>query len=383
MKVIIKTFHGLEEILSREVEELGGKNIEILKRGISCEGDLAFVYKANLHLRTALRILLPIFEFMAHTERDLYKKVGKFDWSTLFDNNKTFAIDSVVYSTIFKHSKFVALRVKDAIADQFKEKFGERPNVDVKFPDVRLSVHISEKMVSIALDSSGTSLHKRGYRNGDHEAPLNEALAAGIILMSGWDKTSNFYDPMCGSGTLLMEAAYIASNTPPRINLSYFGFMKWKNYDQSLWEQIKADALSKIVVVPNIIFGSDIKTKYVQMAKSSINFLKLDKIISVSECDFNDKEIISNGGILITNPPYGERLKEDDIFAFYKSIGDFLKTKCKGMNAWVISSNLEALKRIGLKPSRKISLFNGPLECKMHKFELYDGSKRSPLMSDN
>ena len=366
----------MEEILSQEVKALGGKNIEILKRGISCEGDLEFVYKANLHLRTALRILLPIYEFMAHTERDLYRKVIKFDWSTLFTQNQTFAIDSVVFSTIFKHSKFVALRVKDAIVDQFKDKFGERPNVDVQFPDVRLSVHISEKIVSISLDSSGSSLHKRGYRNGDHEAPLNEALAAGIILMSDWDKKSNFYDPMCGSGTLLMEAAYIASNTPPRINLSYFGFMKWNDFDAVLWDKIKSDAKKEIIEVGNIIFGSDIKPKYVQMAKSSIEFLKLNKIITVSECDFNDKEIISNGGVLITNPPYGERLKEDDIFDFYKCIGDFLKTKCKGMSAWIISSNLEALKRIGLKPSRKISLFNGPLECKMHKFELYDGTKR-------
>lgn len=379
MKIIIKTFHGLEEILQEEVKKIGGKNIEVIKRGVSCEGDMAFVYRANLELRTALRVLVLVHEFLAHTERDLYKKVSKFDWTTILSEKQTFAIDSVVYSTLFNHSKFIALRVKDAIVDQFRDKVGSRPDIDIKFPDVRLHVHISEKLVTISLDSSGISLHKRGYRNSDHEAPLNEALAAGIILMSQWDKKSWLYDPMCGSGTILMEAAMIAANIPPRINLSYFGFMKWKTYDEALWNQIKDEAKSKIQKCERIIFGSDIKSKYVRLAQESIKHMKLDHIITVTESHFADREIKEGSGIIVSNPPYGERLKEDDIKQFYSEIGDFLKAKCAGKQAWIISSNMEALKHVGLKPSKKITLFNGPLECKMYRFDIFQGSRKELL----
>lgn len=377
MQIFIKTFKGLEEVLKQEVLELGGEDVRVEKRGVSCYGDKAFLYKCNLHLRTALRVLVPIHECVVHTERDFYKKMKRFKWSDYMDLNSSFAIDSVVNSRVFNHSKFIALRTKDAIVDQFREEFDERPDVDVKSPDVRFNIHIAEKKVIVSLDSSGFSLHKRGYRQEGHEAPINEVMAAGLVLQSQWKGQTDFVDPMCGSGTILVEAALIAKNRAPQLYNDQLNFQKWKNFDAKLWEEIKVEARKQEKEVSCEIKGGDILQEYVESAILATRKMKLEYDVQVKHISFFDSKSDSDTGVLITNPPYGERLKEDEINAFYKKIGDQLKTHYHGFSAWIISSNMQALKFVGLKPKRKIPLMNGALECKVHQYELYAGSKRN------
>lgn len=376
MKLFIKTFQGLEEILAQEVRQLGGRQIKIQKRGLSCQGDKAFMYRCNLHLRTALRILVPVHESIVHTERDFYRKMKKVDWSEFMDINQTFAMDAVVHSTVFNHSKFIALRAKDALVDQFREKYDIRPNVDSKNPEVRFNIHITEKKVILSLDSSGYSLHKRGYRTERHVAPINEALAAGLILKSGWNGTVPFIDPMCGSGTIVVEAALIAKNRAPRLFSENLGFTKWNDFDEELWSKIKAEAIAKERGIKVSIKGGDLSQDYTELAQRSVERMKLAEEVSIKHISFFDSVGEEHGGVLLTNPPYGERLKEDEINAFYKKIGDQMKTHFKGYSAWIISSNLQALKFVGLKPKKKTPLMNGALPCKVHEYELYEGSKR-------
>jgi len=374
MKFIVKTFHGLEGVLAKELESLGAKNIQALKRAVSFKGSKELLYKANLHLRTALRIIRPVYTFSAQNEDELYRKVTDFDWSAYLKLDQTFAIDSVVFSDSFRHSKYVVLKTKDAIVDQFRRKMGKRPSIDTDTPDVRFNVHVSHNDFTISLDSSGDSLHKRGYRNIGHKAPLNEVLAAGMLILTGWIKDVPLIDPMCGSGTILMEAAMIARNMPPGINRKRYGFMQWSDYDPTLWDRIYNEAKSQIVRPRVSIMGSDISSEAIDISKvASIN-LNLNADIILRKSSFKDLHPISKTGMLIMNPPYGERMEQDDIFAFYKSIGDHLKKNFTGFDAWILSSNKEALKHIGLRPSKKHTLFNGPLECKFQKFSLYQGS---------
>lgn len=372
--IVAKTHFGLEAVLAEELKQLGAEKIELLTRAVSFEGNDELLYKANLQCRTALRILKPLFSFKARNEHALYKGVLKFDWSTLLSFKDTLAIDSAVNSKFFNHSKYVALKTKDAIVDQFREKSGIRPSVELDDPTVRLNIHISEDDCTISLDSSGSSLHKRGYRMEKNAAPLNEVLAAGMILLSGWDKNSNFIDPMCGSGTIVIEAALYAYNIAPGLIRRKFGFQNWKDYNRELWDRICKEAEEQITPFAHSIVGSDNSSESVGYAKNNIRLAKLEGKVEVIRKDFEEQEPPKGGGVMIMNPPYGERLKEENIDAFYKAIGDRLKKAYAGYDAWLISSNKDALKKLGLHPYKKITLKNGPLECKFQKFPMYDGA---------
>jgi len=374
LKLTAKTFQGLENVLAKELELLGAEDITILKRAVSFSGNKELLYKSNLHLRTALRILHPIYTFIATNENDLYKKVSEFDWSAYLKLSQTFAIDSVVFSDYFTHSKYVALKCKDAIVDQFRDKTGKRPSIETKTPDVQFNVHVYKDEFTISIDSSGDSLHKRGYRNSQHDAPLNEVLAAGMLLLTGWEKSIPLIDPMCGSGTILMEATMIACNMPPQINRKTYGFMNWNDYEPELWNKVYEDAKSNINRSEINITGGDISRRSIDISKESLIKFGFHRDIRINKTSFLDFLPKSSTGMLIMNPPYGERQKEDDIFSLYKNIGSHLKQNFAGFDAWILSSNKDALKFIGLHPSKKLTLFNGALECKFQKFSLYQGS---------
>jgi putative N6-adenine-specific DNA methylase len=374
--IIATTQFGLEGVLAAELNELGANDIEILSRAVKFRGDLALLYKCNLYLRTALKVLKPISTFDALNDQELYNGVKKIDWSEFLTTDQTFAIDGTTSGEVFTHSKFVALKSKDAIADQFREIDGIRPSIDVDNPDLQINIHIAEIACSVSIDSTGLPLSKRGYRLEQIFAPISEVLAAGIILLSGWDKKSNFFDPMCGSGTFSIEAALIAQNIPNG-RLRHFAFEKWKDFDAELWELIKTGADSKIKLFTGKIFASDIEKRAVEIAVQNARRAGVEDLITFKNSDFLASTLEDEPGIIVLNPPYGERLQNDDIVGFYQEIGTRLKHFYNGCDAWIISANLEALKFIGLKPSRKIKLYNGQLECKLHKYELYRGSKRT------
>jgi putative N6-adenine-specific DNA methylase len=376
--LVAKTHFGLEEVLAEELKQLGAQDVEVLTRAVAFAGDKELMYKANLYLRTALRILVPVHKFKAHNEETLYKGVQQVDWSKFMDVDDTLAIDSAVSSDFFNHSQYVALKAKDAIVDQFRSKTGKRPSIELNRPSVRLNIHIFKDECTLSLDSSGESLHKRGYRQDTNIAPLNEVLAAGLVLLSGWDGQSNFIDPMCGSGTILIEAAMHALRMPPGIHRISFGFMEWKDYDKALWEKIVREAREQIIQdYPYKIVGSDLSRKTADIAKVNIEYAGLDEDIRISVAPFEEKAPPAGGGVMICNPPYGERLQKSDIDAFYKMIGDQLKKEYAGYDAWILSSNMGALKHVGLRPSRKITLYNGPLECRFLKYSMYEGSKKA------
>lgn len=379
MKLIIKTLQGLEHVLAEEVKAIGGLAVKILKRAVECEGDLRLLYRANLELRTALRVLVPIAEFRARSPEELYQKIYQIEWADYLSIDRTFAIDAVTKSEIFTHSKYAALKTKDAIADYFRDRSGKRPDVNVDYPNLRINVHINKDECSIALDSSGDSLHKRGYRANTVEAPINEVLAAGMILLSGWKGDRTFLDPMCGSGTLLIEAAMIAKNMPPQLNKDSLGFMKWKNFDERLWEDVVEKAKNAVKPLNCNVLGFDKDMKAVRITAQNIFSAHLEgQGIQVEKQPFEKLMPPPAPGLLMTNPPYDERLKEADIQAFYKMIGDQLKQAFAGYEAWLITSNIDALKHLGLKATQKLTLFNGALECKFLQYELYEGSKRKP-----
>lgn len=375
-KMVAKTFRGLEEVLHNELENLGATNLIKGNRMVEFTGNQEMLYKANFHLRTALKILKPIFEFKVKNEDELYKSIQTIDWSNYFDLKNTFSVDSVVFSNNFSHTKYVALKVKDAIVDQFREKFGKRPYVDADDPDLRINIHISNETCTVSLDSSGDSLHKRGYRIKTNKAPLNEVLAAGMILLSGWDQKSLFIDPMCGSGTLIIEAAMMAHNIPPGLYRKKFGFETWKDFDSDLLEDIYEEESPENKIDINII-GADISEIATRISLENIENAalkrKIDLITKPIEDFIPPRDEI---GTIITNPPYGERLKKNEINDFYKSLGDKFKKSFKGYNIWMLSSNFEAIKNIGLHPSKKMTLFNGALECKFLNYEIYEGSKK-------
>ncbi len=373
MELLIKTFHGLEDVLVDELKVLGADNIKPLKRAVSCEGDLTLLYKANLQLRTALRILVPIATFKASNEDELYKKIYDIDWSKYLTDRKTFAIDAVAFSDMFTHSKYLGLKTKDAIVDQFREKTGKRPSVNVESPDLLINIHVSHDKFTVSLDSSGESLHRRGYRDVGHKAPLNEVLAAGMILLSGWTKDMPLIDPMCGTGTILMEAAMIACCIPPGHKRKEFSFMRWVDYDDLLWTQVKEAAEKRINYPKTNIVGGDNNAEAVDMAKTSTLDARLNRQIRILRASIQEHVPTATSGMVITNPPYGERMKKDDIDNFYKTIGSLMKKNFGNYTVWIITSNNDALKHIGLKPSKKITLFNGPLECKFVKYEMFDG----------
>lgn len=375
--MIAKTLYGLESVLAKELRDLGAIDVKEGIRSVSFYGDKGFMYKCNLCLRTAIKILKPIKSFKVFSEEDLYKKIYSMDWNEYLSPKGTLAIDSTVHSQKFTHSKFIALKSKDAIVDYFRNTTGNRPNIDLKHPDLRVNIHIEHDKCSVALDSSNVALFKRGYRVATNLAPVNEVLAAGMLLLSGWDGRSNFLDPMCGSGTILAEAAMIACNIPPNLNIPEFGFEKWKDWDVDLFEKIEASALNKIRGFEYKIMGSDVSPSVLRKAKENIRNANLEEFVSIEENDFFTSEKTTEGHLhMLFNPPYGERLELKNLEEFYSKIGDTLKQNYPGTQAWFIVSNLEAIKNVGLKPSRKIKLFNGKLESRLVKYEIYEGTKK-------
>ena len=373
--LIAKTMAELEDVLAEELIALGANDVEIGTRMVSFTGDKALMYKANVHCRTALRILKPIHTFKAENADEVYEALKQLDWEEHLSLDKTFSIDAVVYSHIFNHSKFVAYKVKDAIADWFNEKHGKRPSVGVTNPDLVFNMHIAHNKCTLSLDSSGESLHKRGYRVAQTDAPLSEVLAAGMILKSKWRGESAFVDPMCGSGTLLIEAAMIALGIPPGIHREHFAFEKWNDFDEELFSEIYNDDSGAREFTHRII-GSDISPKAIAIAEKNIKNAGLKKYIDLEVKPFQQyTEKPAPNGILMTNPPYGERIKVEDMDALYAMIGERLKHVFTGFDAYILSYKKESFDNIGLKPSKRFFLYNGALECEMREYEIFAGKR--------
>ena len=379
-QMLAKTFKGLEEVLAKELVELGANDVQIERRAVSFTGDKRMLYMANFCLRTASRILVPIAQFKARHTDDIYEKVKQIDWSEYMTTKMTFQIDATVYSDYFRHSQFVTYRVKDAIVDWWMERGGVRPSVKLTNPDLYLNVHIGGDIVTVSLDSSGESLHKRGYRVANTQAPINEALAAGMLLLAGWNGQGDFYDPMCGSGTLLIEAALIARNIAPGIYRKGFAFEKWANFDADLFEDVYSDD-SREREFTHKIYGSDAGFYAMQTAMKNVESAGLQrdievKQIRVQELRLADKD--TDGALVMINPPYGERLAQDkDVMNLYKDMGTALKHQFSGATAWIISSNDEALKCIGLRPAKRVRLVNGDLDCWFNQYVLFKGDHKT------
>ena len=386
--MIAKTFKGLEEVLAQELIALGANNVQIGRRAVSFTGDKALLYRANLCLRTALRVLVEIstsrrldITRSRKPEDALYDAVKSIDWSKYMTPDSTFAIDATVYSETFRNSRFVTYRVKDAVADYWMERTNQRPNVNTENPDIRINVHIANEQLTVSLDSSGESLHKRGYRVATTEAPINEVLAAGMLLMAGWQGQSDFYDPMCGSGTIPIEAALIARNIAPGIFRNEFGFERWPDFDADLWNDIYNDD-SQEREFDHKIYGSDASFYAIQQAAKNVKSAGVQKDVELRQIRMEEIKPIANSqqltALVMINPPYGERLASNkDMEDLYGKIGTALKHQFTGATAWIISSNDAAMKCIGLKPSKKMRLLNGELDCQFNKYELFQGKRKS------
>lgn len=378
-EMVATTLFGLEEVLSQELLKLGARDIKFLRRAVSFVGDKGFMYKANYWLRTALRILKPIASFTVSDDKNLYDRIKTIEWKEFLTENDLLAVSTSLATDIFNHTQYVSQKTKDAIVDQFREQTGKRPSVDLENPTVRIHVHVEGNVCTVSLDSSGQPLYKRGYRSEVNLAPLNESLAAGMIMLSGWEPHKTFIDPMCGAGTLPIEAALIACNIPPGYFRDNFGFQKWNDYDANLYEKIKESALGKINNKPFNIFGSDISDAVIRKANQNVAQAKMEDVIKLSTSSFEDFTPPEGSGVLIMNPPYGERLDQRDVNVLYKQIGDTLKKKYSGYTAWLITSNKEAVNQIGLRATRKIALFNGALDCRFLRYEMYAGTKKIHL----
>lgn len=375
--IVVKTLFGLEEVLVKELEDLGVKEIKVLRRAVEFSGDLELIYKCNLYLRTALSVLVKIGEGRVQNENQLYKFIKSVEWSDYFDLHKTIAISAVSVSNSMTHSLFLEQKTKDAVVDYFREKFGERPDVDIKNPDIKISIFINDETCLLYLDSSGIALYFRGFNKEIGEASINECLASGIIKLSGWNCIDDLLDPMCGSGTFLSEAYMISRNIPAGIRREQFAFMNWKDFDFDLWKSVLKKAKEGVVESSAKIYGFDINPDAVSLSKN--NMYKLDRAntVKIIAADFFESKALSDKGIIISNPPYGTRIRLDDAKSFYRRIGDKLKFDYQGYTAWIISSDLTAIKFIGMKPERKIPLFNGQLECRLNKYSIYSGSRRN------
>lgn len=382
MTITLKTFFGLEEVLKEELEELGYSKVKILNRAVQVQGTWKDVYFLNLNIRCAITVLVQIETFFVRSEEDLYKKALKIDWTKYFDVDKTFAVKGAIFSDIFNHSQYPFLLVKDAIVDTFRDKFKERPDVNVKAPQVLFDVYINDNNVTISLNTSGVPLFQRGYRQTAGEAPLNEVVAAALIRMSGWDRKSNFIDPFCGSGTLLIEAGMLAANIPSNIERQHYAFKNFLNFDPKLWDDVYESANSKCSSLPCNIVGYDIEPDMIMKTKRNLRGVAVGRFISAEISSFQELKNIAEGpGVMVTNPPYGERMG-DNIEEMYSELGDFMKGSLKGYVCWVISASEEGFKSIGLRPERRIKLFNGDLECSFRKFSIYEGSKRTKFQTN-
>lgn len=379
--MVAKTLFGFEELLEKELIQLGAQRVKVGVRSVTFEGDKGFMYKANLGLRTAIKVLKPITSFRVKNEQDLYDKIYKIKWEDYMKCSGTLAVSSTVNSELFNHSQYISLKTKDAIVDRFRNQTGERPNVDLRFPDLKINIHIDRDFCNVSLDTSGESLHKRGYKTATNLAPINEVLAAGLIMLSGWDGQSDFMDPMCGSGTMMIEAAMIACNIPPNLMRKEFAFERWQDWDVELFEKIEASLLGRTRDFHHRIIGFDKSPSAVTKAKENAINAHLDEFMTIKHEDFFKTQ---KGGEkhlhMVFNPPYGERL-DIDMENFYKNIGDTLKQNYPDTTAWFITSNLEALKHVGLRPSRKIKLFNAKLESRLAKYDIYPGSKKGKYMN--
>ncbi|MBP5360771.1 MAG: RNA methyltransferase [Bacteroidaceae bacterium] len=376
-KMVAKTMQGLEEVLARELEALGAADVQVGRRVVTFSGDLAMMYKANFCLRTALRILKPIKEFQAFDADDVYNAVHQIDWNQYLSLKTSFSVDSVVYSEEFKHSKFVAYKVKDAIVDFFREQTGQRPNISITNPDIRLNIHINETQCTLSLDSSGESLHKRGYRVATVESPINEVLAAGMLMMTGWKGECDLIDPMCGSGTIAIEAALIARNIWPGVFHTHkYAFENWPDYDPELLQQIYNDDTNERPF-DHKIYARDIDPAAVNATMANARSASVADCIDIAVQPIQQFVKPEQPAIIVMNPPYGERISSPNLLGLYKTIGEKLKHQFCGNDAWIISYRQEAFESIGLKPSLKIPLFNGALECEFRKYQIFDGKYRA------
>jgi len=383
MYLTATTQFGLEEVLADELRQLGARIEYVGNRAVEFSGDKRLLYETVLWSRTAMRLLRPFADFYARDERALYDEVSGIDWLRYLRPDQTFAITAVVSRSSFEHSLYVAQLTKDAIVDQLRERTGQRPSIDTKNPDIRLHLRMLENEVILSLDAAGDSLHRRGYRQGTNEAPLNEVLAAGLVLLSGWDQKSPLVDPMCGSATILTEAGLLAQRIAPGLfHQGKFGFESWPDFDAALWERVRREAAAQRLEEPQAyLAGSDLDPRVIQAASANVEAAGLDECIRLSVRDMREATPPKNQppGLLITNPPYGERIGEEaQMAALYQTLGDTLKTNFEGYEAFVFTGNLDAAKHIGLKAARRIPLFNGPIDCRLLKYELYRGSRRAP-----
>ncbi len=374
-ELIAKTFMGLEPVLAKELTQLGANDVQIGRRMVSFTGNKELMYRANFQLHTAIKILKPIYRFKANSADGVYDEIKKIDWYEYLAGDRTFAVDAVVFSEEFRHSKFVSYKVKDAIVDQLRERTGKRPNISVANPDLRLHIHIAEDDCTLCLDSSGESLHRRGYRQQSVDAPINEVLAAGIIMMTGWHGETDFIDPMCGSGTFLIEAALIARNMAPGLFRKEYAFEKWPDFDADLFDEIYNDESGEVEFTHHI-YGYDIDMKAVNTARANVKAAGLSDCITIEMRDFKDFEQPQEKAIIVTNPPYGERISTPDLLGTYHMMGERLKHHFTGNDAWILSYREECFEQIGLKPSIKIPLYNGSLECELRKYQMFDGKMK-------
>lgn len=379
--MVAKTLHGLEEILAGELTDLGARDVKVMNRSVEFRGDKQLMYEANLWCRTATRILKPILDFRATDGDELYRRVLKVEWGEYLGLSQTFAIDAVVSESRFRNSLYVAQKTKDAIADQFRKETGRRPSVDLKSPDIRVNIYIHRNQCTLAIDSSGDPLFKRGYRRRTGKAPLNEVLAAGIVLLSKWDRASSFVDAMCGSGTIVIEAALLARNVAPGLTRKLFGFMNWPDYDAGLFKMVHEMARKKVLPKLELaIVGSDIDKRQIQEASDNAKQAGIGNDIVFKQSDIVELAPPPPPGVVVINPPYGERIAVEDANSLYHSIGDAFKKNFTDYDAYVFTGNLAAAKHIGLRTSRRIQLYNGPIECRLLKFEMYRGRREGESM---
>lgn len=370
LKITLKTFYGLEEVLRDELQEMGYERIELLNRAVQFEGTWRDVYFLNVHIRTAISVLVEIKQFTIKEEKDLYEGCAKIDWPSYFDISKSFAVKGAVFSDLFRHSQYPLLLVKDAIVDTFRKKSGDRPDVSVKVPQVMFDLYVNKNVVTISLNTSGAPLFQRGYRESVGEAPLNEVVAAGLIRLTGWDKQMPLFDPFCGSGTFLTEAALIATGVPPSVERQHFAFKNFKNFDAALFNSVQEKIDRRVLSLPCTITGSDSSAEMVTKTRRNLRTFPFGRHIETNVSDFREMKKPAERGVLITNPPYGERMGED-LEMLYEEFGNWMKHEMTNWDCWVLSANMDAMKRIGLKPSAKFKVFNGNLECTFRKFEIY------------
>ncbi len=363
---------GIEPVLVAELRALDTADVEPGRGGVSFYGDLALLYRANLWLRTAIRVLRPIFEADVSSPDDLYDAVRSLDWSGYLTPEHTLAVDCNVRDSHITHSKYAALRVKDAICDQFVERCGRRPSVDVEEPMLGLNLHIYRNHAVLSLDSSGESLHKRGYRPIQTRAPLNEALAAALILLTGWRGDQPFADPLCGSGTLAIEAAWIALRRPPGLTRKRFGFQGWMDFDVELWTSLRDEARRGIgKTLPAPILASDARGDAVSMAINNARAAGIGHLLHFDKRDVRDFQPPAESGILLCNPPYGERIGEEkNLFGLYRLLGEIFSQRCRGWTAYVFTGNPRLAAAIGLAPAAETPLYNGKIPCRLLKFAL-------------